>query len=236
MDRYHSFHMDPDECYYLTWEHFNYFQSISPQQYLTDWTLIQKFNNGLTYVKQLMFNDMREATSWRRRNQGSVTRCLRVRASREAASSPYQELHYSSRATTSSITAIYQVIPDLSVTVALKALAKDIKGLKVTNQRCEMCKGGHNPIDCPVFTQEHVDFVENHGRGSSNVFKNSYNQEWMSHPNVSCRFGGNSPGFRPRQNLFSGGDASVTSGSSSSDKKIEEMLATKTQMLSQLIY
>ncbi|KAI3807792.1 hypothetical protein L1987_23726 [Smallanthus sonchifolius] len=53
-DQIHSFRMDPDEPYHMAWERFNTLLSKCPQHGLSDWALVEKFYNGLTFEKQQM--------------------------------------------------------------------------------------------------------------------------------------------------------------------------------------
>ncbi|KAI3744605.1 hypothetical protein L1987_57691 [Smallanthus sonchifolius] len=55
----------------------------------------------------------------------------------------------SARTHTSSIRVVHQVTPDTSMATALAAMAREIKELKKSAQRCKVCRGGHNTIDCP---------------------------------------------------------------------------------------
>lgn len=55
-DQIHSLRMDPDERYQMAWERFNPLLSKCPQHGLSDWALVEKFYNGLTFEKQQMFN------------------------------------------------------------------------------------------------------------------------------------------------------------------------------------
>ncbi|KAI3821277.1 hypothetical protein L1987_08841 [Smallanthus sonchifolius] len=55
-EQIHSFHMDPDEPYHMTRERFNTFLSRCPQHDISDWVIVEKFYNGLTFEKQEMFN------------------------------------------------------------------------------------------------------------------------------------------------------------------------------------
>ncbi|KAL8244068.1 hypothetical protein R6Q59_010326, partial [Mikania micrantha] len=75
------------------------------------------------------------------------------------------------------------------------------------NARCEVCRGGHETIQCPQMTdksQEHVDYMGNPNRGPGNAFGNSYNSGGRNQPGFTWK-SGNPPGFNsrpPMQNLF----------------------------------
>ncbi|KAI3814002.1 hypothetical protein L1987_18741 [Smallanthus sonchifolius] len=153
-DQIHSFRMDPDEPYHMAWERFNTLLSKCPQHGLSDWALVEKFYNGLTFEKQQMN------------------------------STP------SARTPTSATRGVYQVTTETSMAAALATMAKEIKDLKMSSMKCEVCRGGHDTIGCPVTQQE--------------------------------QYGGDR-------------DGGQNSGSSAGEKRIEDMLATQTQLLSQLV-
>ncbi|KAI3797565.1 hypothetical protein L1987_32823 [Smallanthus sonchifolius] len=102
-DQIHSFRMDPDEPYHMAWERFNTILSRYPQHGLSDWALIEKFYNGLTFEKQVMFNTAAEGHIMDKK--------------------PSECVHH--------------VTPDTSVTAALATMAREIKELKLSAQRCE---------------------------------------------------------------------------------------------------
>ena len=55
-DQIHSFRMDDDEPYYMAWERWNALLSRCPQHGLSDWALVEKFYNGLTFEAKQRFN------------------------------------------------------------------------------------------------------------------------------------------------------------------------------------
>ncbi|KAI3732677.1 hypothetical protein L1987_63884 [Smallanthus sonchifolius] len=133
------------------------------------------------------------------------------------------------RTPTSATRGVHQVNTDTSMVAALAPMAKEIKELKMSAMKCEVCRGGHDSIDCPVAQQEQVDFL-------GNQKPPLFNSGWRNHPNFSWRSGGNPPGFQPRQNQYGGDrDGGQHSGSSSGEKEIKEMLATQTQLLAKLV-
>ena len=136
------------------------------------------------------------------------------------------------RAATSSVRGVHHVSQDISVAAAIEAMAKEIKDLKVKINKCEICRGGHKTSECPVTEQEQVDSL-NSGWLKPPYQNYTSNSNWRTQ-NSNWR-GGNPPGLQPRQNQFTSGDAGASSGGSNGDKNIEEMLATQTQMLAQLI-
>ncbi|KAI3813800.1 hypothetical protein L1987_18535 [Smallanthus sonchifolius] len=96
------------------------------------------------------------------------------------------------RTSTSSTRGVHQLTPDASVAAALAAMSKEIKELKLSAQKCEVYKGGHDTCDCPVNQQEQVEYVSNQNRCFNNAFGNTFNLGWRS--------GGNPPGFQQRPN------------------------------------
>ncbi|KAI3798295.1 hypothetical protein L1987_33566 [Smallanthus sonchifolius] len=129
------------------------------------------------------------------------------------------------RAPASSPRGVHQVTPETSVVAALASMSNEIKELKLSAQRCHVCRGGHNTRDCPVNNQEHVSFAGNQNRGYNNY--NSFGSGWRSSNNPS--------GFNARQYQYGGAEGGASSGSSVNIKKIEEMIENQTQLLAQLV-
>ncbi|KAI3808115.1 hypothetical protein L1987_24058 [Smallanthus sonchifolius] len=113
----------------------------------------------------------------------------------------------STRASASSPRCVPQVTPDTSVAAALVAMANEIKELKLSAQRGEVCRGGHDTRDCPINYQGQVSFAgnQNQNRGYNN-YNNFYGLGWRS--------GNNPPGFIGRHNQQGRGEAGASSGSS----------------------
>ncbi|KAI3797283.1 hypothetical protein L1987_32539 [Smallanthus sonchifolius] len=122
---------------------------------------------------------------------------------------------------------VHQVTPETSVAVALDSMANEIKELKLSAQRCQVCRGGHDTRDCPVNNEEHVNYAGNQyqNRGYNN--NNTYGSGWKS--------GNNPPRFNGRQQQYGGGEVGASSGSSVNTRKIEEMLENQTQLLTHLV-
>src|ERR1044071_4601556 len=55
-EQIHSFRMDPDDPYYMAWERFQTLLSRCPHHGLSDWALVEKFYNGLTFETRFRFN------------------------------------------------------------------------------------------------------------------------------------------------------------------------------------
>ncbi|XP_076942925.1 uncharacterized protein LOC143612962 [Bidens hawaiensis] len=59
---------------------------------------------------------------------------------------------------------------DTIVAAALESLASEIKNLKAKIDKCELCRGGHGTSNCPLMSQEHVEFI-----GGQNRVPNAFN-------------------------------------------------------------
>ena len=55
-DPIHSFRMEADEPYHMAYERFQNLLCKCPHHGLSDWALVEKFYNGLTYETQMRFN------------------------------------------------------------------------------------------------------------------------------------------------------------------------------------
>ncbi|KAI3808177.1 hypothetical protein L1987_24123 [Smallanthus sonchifolius] len=64
------------------------------------------------------------------------------------------------RAPASSPRGVHQVTPETRVVVALASMANEIKELKLSTQRCQVCSGDHNTRDYPINNQEHLAFQD----------------------------------------------------------------------------
>ncbi|KAK1419540.1 hypothetical protein QVD17_28715 [Tagetes erecta] len=239
-EQIHSFRMGPDEPYHMAWERFNTLRSRCPQHGLTEWALVEKFYNGLTHETQVMFNT---AAGGHIMEKKSVPQCEEMFESFALSEqeSPHPKSSTSAtRASSSTTRGVYQVSPGSDLAVMMEAVRNEIKDLKMSVNKCEVCRGGHDTIDCPTMSQEQVDFIGGQGRGSGGAFSGSYNPGWRNHPNFSWRSGGNPPGFQQRQPQASGdvgsGSGSGNSNSSGSElKDIKDLLTTQTQLISQIV-
>ncbi|KAI3807729.1 hypothetical protein L1987_23663 [Smallanthus sonchifolius] len=160
-------------------------------------------------------NDMFESFAQAEYEQRSVTRN----------SSP-------STSTPSSSRGVHHVNVDTSVAAALEALAKDVKELNMRVARCEMCRGDHATVECPVLNQEQVGYV-----GGQNRYGNSYNPNWGNHQNPSFRSSGNPPGFHSNfpQNQGQGGQSSGSNSGSTSVGGGGSNLGRIEELLTQLV-
>ncbi|KAK1441409.1 hypothetical protein QVD17_07278 [Tagetes erecta] len=133
------------------------------------------------------------------------------------------------RVTVSAQRGVHQVDNGTVLTAQVEALTKMVKDLqKNKEQACEICRGGHDTVDCPISIdslQEQVDFVSNPNRVQGNTFGNSYNPGWK---NQQSWRSGNPPGFQPRtQSLFQNQTSGQSSGMGQGARKpsMEDMMA-----------
>ncbi|XP_076952077.1 uncharacterized protein LOC143625691 [Bidens hawaiensis] len=74
-------------------------------------------------------------------------------------------------------------------------LTQEIKELKAKVDKCEMCRGGHGTLECPLMNNQDVDFVVGQNR-----FRNAYNnnnQNWNSYKNQNRNQGQGNSNWRP---------------------------------------
>ncbi|KAD4385637.1 hypothetical protein E3N88_25806 [Mikania micrantha] len=238
-DEIHSFRMAPDEPYYLAWERFQNLLSRCSQHGLSDWALVEKFYNGLTYETRARFDTSAGGHLMGKRDVAECTDMFESFAQAEYEQRSANRNSNPISSSSSSTRGVHHVNVDTSVAAALEALSRDVKELKMKVDRCEICRGGHATSECLVVNQEQVDYLGGQGRGNTNPFNNSYNQNWRNHPNFNWRSSGHPPGFQSGYSHNQGqGHSSVShpghtpgAGSSSSGgssggsmSKIEELL------------
>ncbi|XP_076903421.1 uncharacterized protein LOC143558472 [Bidens hawaiensis] len=232
-DQIYSFRMDADDLYPLDWERFHNLLSRCPQHGLSEWAVVEKFYNMLTFEMQQRFHTsaggyMLEKLDIDKRESMFESFAL--------ADQPGSSARGTSKTITSSARGVHQVSNDTSIMAALEAIQREIKVLKKVVNRCEICRGGHDTVDCPVDQQEQVEYLGNHNRG-----QNAYgNPGWRNSSNYGWRSGGNAQGFQPRQEQSQVRDTEVA-GSSSAGKRsgmdpdLKEFLSKQSTMLSHLI-
>ncbi|KAI3717877.1 hypothetical protein L1987_69783 [Smallanthus sonchifolius] len=227
-DEIHSFRMPPDEPYYMAWERFQNLLSRCSQHGLSDLALVEKFYNGLTYETRARFDTSAGGHLMGKRNVAECNDLFESFAQAEYEQRSVTRNSSPSTSTSSSSRGVHHVNVDTSVAAALEALAKDVKELKMRVARCEMCRGDHATVECPVLNQEQVGYV-----GGQNRYGNSYNPNWGNHQNPSFRSSGNPPGFNSNfpQNQGQGGQSSGSNfgstsvgGGGSNLGRIEELL------------
>ncbi|KAD6454135.1 hypothetical protein E3N88_08841 [Mikania micrantha] len=222
-DEIHSFRMAPDEPYYLAWERFQNLLSRCSQHGLSEWALVEKFYNGLTYETRARFDTSAGGHLMGKRDVAECNDLFEsfAQAEHEQRSSNRNSTPIAS--SSSSTRGVHHVNVDTSVAAALESLARDVKELKMRVDRCEICRGGHATSECLV-SQEQANFVGGQGR-----FGQSHNPGWGNSQNQTYRSSGNPPGFHHSysQNQGQGqpsGSSGSTSGSGSGLGRIEELL------------
>ncbi|KAI3776015.1 hypothetical protein L1987_45775 [Smallanthus sonchifolius] len=196
-DQIHPFRMEPDEPYHLAWERFQTLISRCSQHGLSDWALVEKFYNGLTPEIKARFDT---SAGGQLMGKKSVVECHDL-----FESFAYSDMDYSAASrtsfpvtsTSSSSRGVHQVSLDSSVAAALdrieKTFTKELNEIKKKVDRCEVCRGGHDTLECPTLTLEHVEFVAGQSRGPFNN-NNNYNSNWRNNNNNFCS-SGNPPSF-----------------------------------------
>ena len=111
--------------------------------------------------------------------------------------------------TSSSSRGVNQVVSDSKVISQLDYITKELLEIKKKVDRCEVCRGGHDTIDCPTITLEQVEYLAGQNRGPTNPFNNS-NSNWRAN---NYRSSGNPPGF-PSGQYQSRGPGFYSSGGS----------------------
>ncbi|KAI3807840.1 hypothetical protein L1987_23775 [Smallanthus sonchifolius] len=130
-DQIHSFWMDPDEPYHMARERFNTLLSRCPQYGLSDWVIVEKFYNGLTFEKQQMFNTAAGGHIMNRLEPDECEEMFESFAQAEHQHPSGRTSIPSARSPASSPRGVHQVIPDSSVAAALASMANEIKELKL---------------------------------------------------------------------------------------------------------
>ena len=127
----------------------------------------------------------------------------------------YTEPNTNSGTATVAPKGIHSVESSVALAVQVESLAKMMKDIQVKmSAKCELCRGGHDTVDCPTTLDEELSYVQNQGRG--------WQPRQYQQPS-NYRSGG-PPGFQPRQSLFqtlitgqpSGSSIGQTAGASSS--------------------
>ncbi|XP_021979970.1 uncharacterized protein LOC110876100 [Helianthus annuus] len=212
-DQIHSFRMEPDELYHLAWERFQTLISRCSQHGLSDWALVEKFYNGLTPEIRARFDT---SAGGQLMGKKKVNECNDLFESFAHSDMDYSITSRTSIPVRTSSTGrgVNQVSLDPSVAAVLEGLKQELSEIKKKVDRCEVCRGGHDPVDCPTLTLEEVEFITN--RGPTNPLNNSnYNSNWHSsgNKNSGYRSFGNPPGF-PSGQYQSRGPGLYTSSSS----------------------
>ncbi|XP_022004496.1 uncharacterized protein LOC110902064 [Helianthus annuus] len=219
-DQIHSFRMEPDEPYHLAWERFQTLITRCSRHGLSDWALVEKFYNGLTPEIRARFDT---SAGGQLMGKKTVAECNDL-----FESFAHSDMDYSTTSrtsipvrTTSAGRGVNQVGLDSSVAAAVERakeelrqeMRQELNEIKKKVDRCEVCRGGHDTIDCPTITLEQVEYIAGQSRGPTNPFNNS-NSNWRGSGNSSgYRSSGNPPGFPSGQYLSRGPGIYTNSGS-----------------------
>ncbi|XP_022007629.1 uncharacterized protein LOC110906870 [Helianthus annuus] len=189
---------------------------------LSDWALVENFYNGLTPEIKARFDT---SVGGQLMGKKTINECNDL-----FESFAHSDMDYSTTSrtsilvrTSSATRGINQVRLDPSVVAAFESLKQELNEIKKKVDRCEVCRGGHDTIDCPTLTLEHVEFIAN--RGPTNPFNNSnYNSNWRSGGNNSgFHSSGNPPGFPSGQYQSRGAGLYTSSGSGNFVKTQEQL-------------
>ncbi|XP_021975058.1 uncharacterized protein LOC110870164 [Helianthus annuus] len=208
--------MEPDEPYHLAWERFQTLISCCSQHGLSDWALVEKFYNGLTPEIRARFDT---STGGQLMGKKTVAEYNDLFESFAHSNMDYSTTSRTSIPvrTTSAGRGVNQVSLDPSVAAVVESLRQEMRQelseIKKKVDRCEVCRGGHDTIDCPTLTLKQVEYIAGQSRGPTNPFNNS-NSSWRGSGNSSgYRSSGNPPGF-PSGQYQSRGPGIYTSSSS----------------------
>ncbi|XP_021995810.1 uncharacterized protein LOC110892990 [Helianthus annuus] len=187
---------------------------------LSDWALVEKLYNGLTPEIRARFDT---SAGGQLIGKKTVAECNDL-----FESFAHSDMDYSTTSrtsipvrTTSACRGVNQVILDPSVAVVVENLRQELRQemrqelseIKKKVDRCEVCRGGHDTIDCPTLTLEQVEYITGQSRGPTNPFNNS-NSSWRGNGNASgYRSSGNPPGFPSGQYQSRGPGIYTSSGS-----------------------
>ncbi|KAD6119860.1 hypothetical protein E3N88_11131 [Mikania micrantha] len=142
-DEIHSFRMAPDEPYYLAWERFQNLLSRCSQHGLSEWALVEKFYNGLTYETRARFDTSAGGHLMGKRDVADCNDLFESFAQAEYEQRSSNRNSTPITSSSSSMRGVHHVNTDTSVAAALESLARDVKDLKMRVDRCEICRGGH---------------------------------------------------------------------------------------------
>ncbi|XP_035841271.1 uncharacterized protein LOC110924024 [Helianthus annuus] len=195
-DQIHSFRMEPDEPYHLAWERFQTLISRCSQHGLSDWALVEKFYNGLTPEIRAHFDT---SAGGQLVGKKTVAECNDL-----FQSFAHSDMDYSTTSrtpipvhTTSAGRGVNQVSLDPSVVAAIvervreelrQEMRQELSEIKKKVDRCEVCRGGHDTIECPTLTLEQVKFIAGQSRGQFSNNNNLFNSSWQG--------SGSSSGYR----------------------------------------
>ncbi|KAD3066469.1 hypothetical protein E3N88_34349 [Mikania micrantha] len=169
--------MAPDEPYYLAWERFQNLLSRCSQHGLSEWALVEKFYNGLTYETRARFDTSAGGHLMGKRDVAECNDLFESFAQAEYEQRSSNRNSTPITSSSSSMRGVHHVNMDTSVAAALESLARDVRDLKMRVDRCEICRAGDATSECLV-SQEQANYVGGQGR-----FGHSYNPGWGNSQN-----------------------------------------------------
>ncbi|KAI3815744.1 hypothetical protein L1987_15425 [Smallanthus sonchifolius] len=201
--------MESDEPYHLAWERFQTLLSRCSQHGLSDWALVEKSYNGLTPECKARFDTSAGGHLMGKKSVADCNDLFESFAHADIDHCATNRTSISVTSTSSTARGVNQVGSDSKVASQLDYITKELLEIKKKVDRCEVCRGGHDTVDCPTLTLEQVEYIAGQNRGPTNPFNN--NSNWRSNNNF--RSSGNPPGF-PSGQYQSRGPGFYSSGGS----------------------
>ncbi|KAK1430086.1 hypothetical protein QVD17_12590 [Tagetes erecta] len=223
----YAFTEQPGESFFETWDRFKGLLNKCPHHGLEEWRVVEKFYNGISEATRRLLDSTAGGNMMKTK---TADECLEMME--DLATSTYTEP--GSRDVTAVSKGIHTVDSSVALAAQVESLAKMVKDIQVKiTSKCEICRGGHETIDCPVGSEEELSFVQNQGRGQG------YNSGWQPRQPSNWR-SGNPPGFAPRQSLFQTPSDGQSSGESKSElseflKRNEESQSRTNKLLESIV-
>ena len=187
----YGFIEQPGESFYETWDRFKGLLNKCPHHGLEEWRVVEKFYNGLSEATKRFLDSTAGGNMMKTK---TADECLEMME--DLATSTYTEP--GSRSVTAAPKGIHTVDASIALAAQVDSLSRMVKVIQVKiTSKCEVCRGGHETIDCPVGSEEELSYIQNQGRGQGY----NYNSGWQPRQTSNWR-SGNPPGFQPRQSLF----------------------------------
>lgn len=123
-------------------------RSRFPQHGLTEWALVEKFYNGLTHETHVLFKTAAGGHIMEKKSVPQNEEMFESFALSEQDSLQIGTSTTTTRAHTSSTRGVYQVSPTSDLAIMMEVMRKDIKDIKMSVKKCEVCGGGYDTIDC----------------------------------------------------------------------------------------
>ncbi|XP_075670134.1 uncharacterized protein LOC142639888 [Castanea sativa] len=196
-----DFYHDEQEKFYESWERFKDLILKCPHHSFETWRLVQYFYNGLTQANRNMIESM---------NGGGFLSLVDDEAYKflENFSESSQQWDFSNLKERSAPAikkgGLYEVSEDLDIKARLNSLTCKVEALalgrgmnsvnQVQSETCSICASPmHTTQMCPSvvgypdFYTEQANSLNNYGKPFASPFLETYNPNWMNHPNFSWR-------------------------------------------------